>query len=67
MAAETVGYQGKILWDSSQPDGTFQKLLDVSKLKKLGWKASIDFKKGVEERDYWYLVVVNGRNAQRIF
>ena len=55
MVAEVVGYKGKIVWDASQPDGTFRKLLDVSKLEKLGWKASIDLKQGIEETVAWYL------------
>ena len=38
LVAEVVGYQWKILWDESKPDGTPRKLLDVSKLEKLGWK-----------------------------
>jgi GDP-L-fucose synthase len=55
MVAEAVGYKGELCWDTSQPDGTFQKLLDVSKLEKLGWKASIDLKQGIKETIDWYL------------
>lgn len=55
MVAEVVGYKGEIVWDKSQPDGTFQKLLDVSKLENLGWKASIELKDGIEETVKWYL------------
>lgn len=41
------GYKGDIVFDTSMPDGTFQKLLDVSKLHTLGWKAEIGFEEGV--------------------
>jgi GDP-L-fucose synthase len=44
---KTVGFQGDITWDSSKPDGTTQKLLDVSKLKKLGWEYTVSLEKGI--------------------
>ena len=47
MIKEISGYKGDIVFDSSMPDGTFQKLLDVSKLHALGWKAEIGFEEGV--------------------
>ncbi len=43
-----TGYAGKIVFDTSKPDGTPRKLLDVSKLTQLGWKASADLKNGIE-------------------
>ena len=55
MIKEIVGYEGEILWDQSKPDGTPRKLLDVSKLNDLGWKASIDFKDGIRSTYEWYL------------
>ncbi len=48
LISSVVGYEGKITWDLSKPDGTPRKLLDVSKLDKLGWSAKIELKKGVE-------------------
>ena len=42
-----VGFTGKIIWDKSKPDGTYQKLLDVSKLIKLGWRKRIELKHGI--------------------
>lgn len=45
----TVGYRGKIVYDTSKPDGTPRKLLDVSKLHDLGWKAKISLKDGIKE------------------
>jgi len=45
---DITGFTGKIVWDASKPDGTPQKLLDVSKLNGLGWKPKIDFMDGVK-------------------
>lgn len=47
LVAETVGYRGRITWDTSKPDGTPRKLLDVSKLAALGWQARIGIRDGV--------------------
>jgi GDP-L-fucose synthase len=47
MIQRITGYEGKIIFDSSMPDGTFRKLLDVSKLHLLGWKPEIGFEEGV--------------------
>src|SRR5688572_10622495 len=49
MIKEITGYQGKIVFDSSKPDGTPRKLMDVSKLSSLGWNASIHLKDGIEQ------------------
>ena len=48
MVAQVVGYQGKILWDTSKPNGTPRKLLDVSKAEKLGWKYKTELKEGIQ-------------------
>jgi len=47
MIKDISGYEGEIVFDTSMPDGTFQKLLDVSKLHSLGWQAEIGFEEGV--------------------
>jgi GDP-L-fucose synthase len=47
IVAETVGFKGRIAWDASKPDGTPRKLMDVSKLTALGWKARIALREGV--------------------
>lgn len=47
IIADVVGYKGKILWDSTKPDGTPRKLLDVSKLEKIGWKYKIELEDGI--------------------
>ncbi len=46
--AETIGFQGKIDWDSSKPDGTPRKLLDSSLLVKLGWEPKVEFREGLK-------------------
>lgn len=50
-----VGYQGDIIWDSSKPDGTPRKLMDVSKMHQLGWKHQIELKEGIEITYQWFL------------
>ncbi|MCX8007875.1 MAG: GDP-L-fucose synthase [Coriobacteriia bacterium] len=50
-----VGYRGQIVWDTSKPDGTPRKLLDVSRLHALGWRARIGLREGVEATYRWYL------------
>lgn len=47
--AAVVGYTGKIAWDATKPDGTPRKLMDVSKLAALGWKAKIALREGIEK------------------
>ncbi|WP_320682293.1 GDP-L-fucose synthase [Prochlorococcus sp. MIT 1314] len=48
LISSAVGYEGKIKWDLSKPDGTPRKLLDVSKLSELGWSAKTELQKGLE-------------------
>ncbi|XP_075475122.1 putative GDP-L-fucose synthase 2 [Primulina tabacum] len=55
LIKEVVGYQGKIVWDSSKPDGTPRKLMDSSKLASLGWEPKISLKEGLEDTYRWYL------------
>jgi GDP-L-fucose synthase len=49
LIASVVGYEGSIVWDTTQPDGTPRKLLDVSKINGLGWKASTTLEDGVRD------------------
>jgi GDP-L-fucose synthase len=57
--AETIqsvtGHQGNILWDASKPDGTPRKLMDVSKMKELGWQHSTDLEDGIKKTYSWFL------------
>lgn len=54
MIKEAVGYRGALEFDPSKPDGTPQKLLDVSRLTSLGWKAKMGLKEGVQQTIRWY-------------
>ncbi|MFA6286278.1 MAG: GDP-L-fucose synthase [Opitutaceae bacterium] len=47
--AEVTGFKGKITWDSTKPDGTPRKLMDVSRLSKLGWSARLNLRTGLEK------------------
>ena len=55
LIGEAVGYEGEIFYDTSKPDGTPRKLLDVSRLHDLGWQAKIPLREGVEQTYSWYL------------
>lgn len=52
---KVVGHQGEIIWDSSKPDGTPRKLLDVTKMNALGWKAEVTLEKGIASMYAWFL------------
>lgn len=54
MVADTVGYRGRTVWDPQVPDGTPQKLLDISLLKSLGWKPSIELDAGIATSYRWF-------------
>ncbi|MBL3593509.1 GDP-L-fucose synthase family protein [Aminirod propionatiphilus] len=54
LVAKIVGFEGAILWDSSKPDGTPRKLLDVSRLRSLGWSPSIGLEEGITDTVRWY-------------
>jgi GDP-L-fucose synthase len=53
--AMVVGYQGQLVFDSSQPDGAPRKLLDVSRLRNLGWVAAISLEDGLSDTYRWFL------------
>jgi len=53
--ANIVGYKGSISWDSSKPNGTARKVLNVEKINSLGWKASTELQDGIKSTYEWYL------------
>jgi GDP-L-fucose synthase len=55
LVCEIVGFEGKLSWDTSKPDGTPRKLLDVSKLRKLGWRPSITLREGIASTYEWFV------------
>ncbi|HEX4086597.1 MAG TPA: GDP-L-fucose synthase [Chthoniobacteraceae bacterium] len=55
MICEAAGYQGKLAFDTTKPDGTPRKLLDVSRIHALGWNAAIPLREGIRSTYEWYL------------
>ena len=54
MISTKAGFKGKIVWDANRPDGTPRKILDNSKLEKLGWKPSVTLDEGISSTLNWY-------------
>jgi len=54
LIKNTVNFQGDVIWDSTKPDGMHRKLLDISRLSNLGWKAEVDLKEGIRRTYDWY-------------
>jgi len=52
--ADLVGYEGDVAWDTSKPDGTPQKLMDVSRINKVGWTARVGLREGLQSTIDWY-------------
>lgn len=52
---KVIGHKGEILWDLTKPDGTPRKLLDVSKMKEIGWQYSTDLEDGIQKTYRWFL------------
>lgn len=52
---KVIGHQGEIIWDATKPDGTPRKLMDVSKMKKIGWTYSTELREGIEKTYQWFL------------
>lgn len=57
--AKVVGYQGQVVFDASKPDGTPRKLMDVSRLKKLGWQYKVELEEGLLKTYHWFLANQN--------
>ena len=55
MVRKIVGFEGDILWDTSKPEGTPRKLLDVSRLRALGWTPTITLEDGIKKAYEWYV------------
>ncbi|MDP2156370.1 MAG: GDP-L-fucose synthase [Nitrospirota bacterium] len=59
MIRGIVGFEGTVLWDKTKPDGTPRKLLDVSRLKALGWEPKTALEDGIRKTYEWYIETVN--------
>jgi GDP-L-fucose synthase len=55
IVADVVGFGGEVIQDTSKPDGTPRKLLDVSRINELGWKATIPLRTGIAATYQWFL------------
>jgi len=55
MVREVVGFNGKIEYDTSKPNGTPRKMMDATKIKSLGWEPKISLKEGIKKAYAWYL------------
>ena len=66
LIQKTVGHQGEIIWDSSKPDGTPKKLMDVSKMEKQGWKAKITLEEGIQATYKWFLEHIHSYKEVKI-
>ncbi|GAA0884209.1 GDP-L-fucose synthase [Sphingobacterium siyangense subsp. cladoniae] len=55
LIQQVVGHEGEIVWDSSKPDGTPRKLMDISKMHELGWKHQVELKEGIKRTYAWFL------------
>jgi GDP-L-fucose synthase len=54
LISELTGFKGEILWDTSKSDGTPRKVLDVSRIQKLGWSPKISLRDGIQSTIDWY-------------
>jgi GDP-L-fucose synthase len=55
MVRNIVGFSGEIVWDSTKPDGTPRKLLDISRIRALGWEPKTSLEEGIQKTYEWYL------------
>jgi len=55
LICEIVGFEGELAWDANKPDGTPRKLLDISKIRRLGWSSSISLREGIARTYEWFL------------
>lgn len=55
LIADVTGFRGEIVWDTSKPDGTYRKLLDVSRLESMGWKATTPLSDGIRAMYAWFV------------
>jgi GDP-L-fucose synthase len=68
MVREVVGYQGRIVWDTSRPDGVMRRLLDSSKMRAMGWEPKVELRDGLKKLYEGYLrgsVVTNVESMNR--
>jgi GDP-L-fucose synthase len=62
--ARVTGFKGKLTFDASKPDGTPRKLMDVARLKSLGWQAEMSLEQGLTETYQWFMTNVENLRQQ---
>ena len=55
LVCDVVGFEGELAWDTTKPDGTPRKLLDITKLRNLGWQPTISLREGIAQTYDWFL------------
>ena len=60
LICEVIGFNGELSWDTTKPDGTPRKLLDVTRLKNLGWQPTIPLREGIARTYEWFVKNVAG-------
>ena len=66
LVASLVGFKGKIVWDKTKPNGTYQKKLDISAIRKLGWEPKIGLKQGIDRTIKEYIMDIKNKNEHLI-
>jgi GDP-L-fucose synthase len=64
LIKQVVGFEGDIHWDNAKPNGTPRKLLDISKLKKLGWEPKIDLLSGISSTYEWFVSEFDSKSTE---
>jgi len=64
LIKDVVGFEGEVYWDQTKPNGTPRKLLDISKLKNLGWSPKIDLVKGIASTYEWFVAEFNSKSKE---
>ncbi|MGY8788331.1 MAG: GDP-L-fucose synthase, partial [Fidelibacterota bacterium] len=59
LIKDIVGFEGELVFNANYPDGTPRKLLDVTRLRKMGWKSKIKLDKGLKSVYDWYMKNIN--------
>jgi GDP-L-fucose synthase len=55
LICDVVGFDGELVWDTTKPDGTPRKLLDITKIRALSWQPTISLRQGIAQTYEWFL------------
>ncbi|MBM3256800.1 MAG: GDP-L-fucose synthase [Candidatus Liptonbacteria bacterium] len=66
LIGKVSGYEGRLTWDTTKPDGVGRKLMDMSRMRSLGWKHAIELEEGVKDAYEWYAAHYDGVTGERI-